>query len=79
MHVMVRTPEGARVEKVYLDGARVTSAVEANDEEGWIIRWATEEEIERLVTGPGLIWPKDQDVLIQRRGNVRIELREYDG
>lgn len=76
MHVMIGTPQGVRVERIWINSVVATDVTEANDEAGWIIRYATEEEIERLVRHPGLIWPRDHDVLIQEHGNVRIEMRD---
>jgi len=74
MHFFAGTPEAEWIEKIYLNGREV-QATEVNQEEGWLIRYATPEEIEKLVTGPGLVWPWGTDVLIQERGEIRIEWR----
>ena len=74
MHVFVGTTEGLMVKSVTVDGVPQDGVVEASDEGGFIIRYATPEEVERLVTKPGLVWPRDKDVLIQVRGEVGIEL-----
>ena len=75
-HMIAGTPEGLRVKAVWVDGIIQKPAIEANDEAGWIIRFATPEEIDRLVTKPGLVWPRGHDVLIQIFGDVRIEMED---
>ena len=86
-HIIAGTPEARRVKKIWLDGVLLTTGggptcvnrkmvVELDDEQGWIIRYATQQEIHRLVLEPGLVWPRDKDVLIQERGEVRIEIED---
>ena len=76
-HVIVGTVFATRVKQVWMNGKIVLpGVVEANEEDGWVIRHASTEEIDRLVTEPGLIWPRNHDVLIQEWGRVRIEMVE---
>jgi hypothetical protein len=65
-----------KVDKILLDGRELKNVTEADDERGFVIRFATKEEVEKLVTKPGLVWPADKDVLIQERGKVEIVFRE---
>ena len=78
MHLIAgKDPRSFLVESVTVVGGVVRSGVtEVDDEAGFLIRIATEEEVERLVTRPGLVWPRDCDVLIMERGKIEIVLRE---
>ena len=74
MYIQAGTYMERRVEHIWLDGEVVEGVTEANEEDDWIVRFATKEKVERLVTRPGLVWPRDKDVLIRVSGKVRIEL-----
>jgi len=78
MHVIAGTEKAFRVARVLLDGKKAREVYEANEEEGWLIRYATDAEVRRLVHGPGLVWPEGEPVLIQERGEVTLEMRSRE-
>ena len=76
-HVIAGTDEATQVVMILFNGENAGPVVEADEERGILLRLATDEEVERLVTKPGLVWPNDRPILIQEHGEVRIVWFEW--